>query len=160
MPIVKRAQELAAHHRTAPAIQHLYRDALYSAATQHNFDLVGALLDSGSHFDLKELSQIVDTVCLPRNLSSTLAALDRLQAERFLTRPDCYGIATIGDLPLSFRLCMNSCLCNPMRGWSYADVHSISPLWIYSSTQKTRTTNSVRTNLSTSGFGSKKKPRG
>ena len=53
LPIVIRAQELAAHRCTAPAIQHLYRDALYNAATHHNFDLVEALLDSGSDFDLK-----------------------------------------------------------------------------------------------------------
>jgi len=63
MPIVKRAQELAAQRCTAIAMRHLYGDALYRAATHHNFDVVKALLDSGTDFNLEELSQTVDAVC-------------------------------------------------------------------------------------------------
>jgi ankyrin repeat protein len=63
MPIVKRAQELAAQRCTAIAMRHLYGDALYCAATHHHFDIVKALLDGGTDFDLKELSQTVDAVC-------------------------------------------------------------------------------------------------
>ena len=44
-------------------MRHLYGDALFCAATHHHFDVVKALLDSGTDFDLKELSQTVDAVC-------------------------------------------------------------------------------------------------
>ncbi len=89
LQIVKRAQELAAHRCTAPVIQYLYNDALHSAATHYNFDVVEALLDSGSDLDPEGLSRMVDAICKWGSTSTLQHLLEN--NKRKMLRPQQYS---------------------------------------------------------------------
>lgn len=63
LPVFKRGQDLVNKRCTDFASRNLYREALTIAATRCNVDIMEALLQNDSEFDLEELTQILDSIC-------------------------------------------------------------------------------------------------
>lgn len=63
MPIVRRGQDLVAQRCTDVASRHLQGEALATAATNRKIDVMEALLESNSEFDLAELTKTLNSVC-------------------------------------------------------------------------------------------------
>ena len=63
LPILRRGLDLVAQRCMHVASRHLFGEALITAAASRKVDVMEALLDSNSEFDLKELARALDLIC-------------------------------------------------------------------------------------------------